>query len=321
MNKITTQIKLIGFSLSVIAIALVLLTLFLNQKSKNDSNVINMAGKERMLTQKMAKELFLNLSREDGSFGEFESAKKEFLANLEALISGAEQNGITPPPTSELKEKLYRIKEKSDDFLALSERLKNRSEGVDLEKETYVLNNELLSMIDVCVSEYAHEFEGKKERLAALQYGGGLLIVAALLMSMYLIRKIETKFDRFLEETNEMATLKCDDSDTHTDIESGAGELDRAKRELRSFMTKVERVVSKAQIAIDESQNAIVELEVSAKTIEKTFRAKEIDEKTKKELEEYIDRSEDLTISSLEDIAVTKEMLGRFKEMLERIKL
>lgn len=321
MNKITTQIKLIGFSLSIIALALVALTLFLNQKSKNDSNVVNMAGKERMLTQKMAKELFLNLNREDTDFREFENAKKEFLANLAALTNGAKQNGITPPPTSELKEKLYAIKQKSDEFLAISEQLKSDTENEELTLKMYVSNNELLFMIDACVSEYANEFEGKKERLEALQYGGGLLIFAAVLMSMYLTRKIETKFDEFLEDTKEMATLKCDDSETHTDIEAGAGELDRAKSELRSFMAKVEKVVSKAQTALDESQNAIVELELSAKTIEKTLDAKEVDEKTKKELEEFIDKSEDLTISSLEDIAVTKEMLGRFKEMLERIKL
>jgi hypothetical protein len=84
-------------------------------------------------------------------------------------------------------------------------------------------------------------------------------------------------------------------------------------------MDKVEKVVAKAQKALDESQNAISELEASTKVVEKRLLSGDLDEKTKKEMESYVDESEDLTISSLEEIAGTKEMLSKFKEKLNEI--
>ncbi|HOI82992.1 MAG TPA: hypothetical protein PKW30_01660, partial [Campylobacterales bacterium] len=82
---------------------------------------------------------------------------------------------------------------------------------------------------------------------------------------------------------------------------------------------KVEKVVSKAEAALNESKNAISELESSAKLMENRLASDEIDEKTKKEMELYIDKSEDLTITSLEDIAGTKEMLQKFRNSLAEI--
>lgn len=319
MNKITTQIKLIGFSLSIIAIALVLLTLFLNQRTKNDSNVVNIAGKERMLTQKMAKELFLGITKQNGEFGEFDAAKKEFLVNLDSLINGNEKDGITPPPTEKIRGKLLSIKQKSDEFLALSEKIRKGERGEAVAVQMYASNNTLLAMIDDTVKEYASRFEEKRERLEALQYGGGALILIAVIMSMYLTRKIETKFDKFLSETKEIGALKCDDPDSNLDMPTDTGELDQAKSELKSFMCKVEKVVSKAQKALDESQNAIAELEMSTKIMEGKLHSDELDEEVKKEMESYIDKSEDITISSLEDIATTKEMLQKFRATLTQI--
>lgn len=317
MSRITTQIKIIGFTLSAIAIGLTILTFTLNLKSKNDANVVNIAGKERMLTQKMAKELFLGLDR----FGEFESAKNEFMNNLHKLISGSEQDGITPPPSELIKTKLLGIEKESKKFFELSERLQGGDRSNELIKSIYVSNNELLAMIDSVVGEYTTEFEAKRKRLEALQYVGGTLILFAAAMSSYLIRKIETRFERFLSETKEIGSLRCEDGfdkEVGGDV-STAGELDQAKSELKNFMAKVQKVVQKAEAALNESQNAIFELESSARVMDERLKSEGMDEKTKKEMEGYIDKSEDLTISSIEDIAATKAMLHKFREMLIEI--
>jgi nitrate/nitrite-specific signal transduction histidine kinase len=319
MNKITTQIKIIGLSLSLIAIALILLTLNLNQKSKNDSIVVNIAGKERMLTQKMAKELLLNSVRSEHAFEEFEAAKAEFLANLSDLTNGNEKTNITPPPSDDIRSRLQNIKHKSDLFFAVSEKIKNGDNTKQTIDSMYLINNELLKAIDDTVWSYTREFEAKKERLQILQYVGGALIFMAVMLSMYLTKKIEVKFDKFLSETKEIGALKCDEHEAIIDAPEGSGELDQAKNELKSFMRKVEKVVSKAQKALDESQNAIAELEASTKTIETRLKDGKIDENTKKEMESYIDKSEDLTITSLEDIACTKEMLQKFSQTLSEI--
>lgn len=319
MNKITTQIKLIGLSLSIIAIALVSLTIFLNQKSKNDSNVVNIAGKERMLTQKMAKELFLCSSKNAKINAEFESAKIEFLANLDDLTNGNTASGITPPPTEHIKEKLLLIKQKSDEFLLLSSKFSTDSGNTILKDRVYTSNNALLALIDETVKEYTIEFEAKRDRLELLQYMGGFLILLATMMSVYLTKKIEMKFNRFLVDTKEIGSMEYEDDEHKTFVVSEDGELEQAKNKLKNFIVKVEKVVSKAEAALNESKNAIAELELSAKHIESRLANDELDENTKKEMEIYIDNSEDLTITSMEDIAETKEMLKKFRNSLAEI--
>lgn len=318
MNKITSQIKFIGISLSVISIALILLTLNLNYSSKNDGHVVNIAGKERMLTQKMAKELFLNLHRDAKDFNEFEAAKKEFLANLSDLTEGNDKNRINPPPTLAIKTRLQNIKQKSDIFLEYAAKIKGGNTSTEIVEMMYLSNNMLLSSIDETVRIYSAEVESQRIRLEALQYFGGALILFAVLMSVYLVKQIEAKFDKFLHDTREIGSIKCDESDFVGSAEDD-GELEQAKSKLKNFMDKVEKVVAKAQKALDESQNAISELEASTKVVEKRLLSGDLDEKTKKEMENYVDESEDLTISSLEEIAGTKEMLSKFKEKLNEI--
>ncbi len=315
MNKITTQIKLIGLTLSLIATALVFLTIVLNQNSKHDSNVVNIAGKERMLTQKMAKELFLDI----GSSAEFDLAKAEFIANLNNLTNGNDELAITPPPTEKIRKKLFLIQQKSNEFFALSQDFISKQKNKELAQKIYTSNNALLRLIDETVKEYATESEAKRDRLEALQYAGGVLILLATLMSVYLTKKIERKFEKFLVETKEIGSMKCDDANQIDEPAHEHGELEQAKYELKNFMAKVEKVVTKAESALNESKNAIAELESSAKIMENRLAANSMDEETKKEMENYIDKSEDLTITSLEDIAGTKEMLQKFKNSLAEI--
>ena len=56
MSKIINQIRFIGGALSLIIITILFSILYINQKGKTDSAVINIAGKQRMLTQKISKD-------------------------------------------------------------------------------------------------------------------------------------------------------------------------------------------------------------------------------------------------------------------------
>ena len=98
----TIQSKLIV----VLAIFLVLsivgtcITVSFLSKQKADGVVINLAGKQRMLTQKMSKES-LALSQGTGSKGSLEKTASLFDKTLKGLISGDDQLGL--PPTKNIK--------------------------------------------------------------------------------------------------------------------------------------------------------------------------------------------------------------------------
>ena len=57
MKTITSKIKLIGGMLSFMIAIIVGITVYINHVSKQDSVVVNVAGKQRMLSQKITKEI------------------------------------------------------------------------------------------------------------------------------------------------------------------------------------------------------------------------------------------------------------------------
>ncbi len=110
MEKIINQIKFIGGTLSFIIILALLSFLYINQQGKTDSAVINVSGKQRMLTQKISKEVF-RLSGTNSYISEDVLKNiNEFDRSLKDLINGNRLRGIYVPPTPEIKEQLLRVK-------------------------------------------------------------------------------------------------------------------------------------------------------------------------------------------------------------------
>ena len=58
-SKISTKVKFVSGILSFMIVMIIVLTVVLNKKNEKDSLIINIAGKQRMLSQKMSKEIFL----------------------------------------------------------------------------------------------------------------------------------------------------------------------------------------------------------------------------------------------------------------------
>ena len=56
-NTISSKIKLIGTLFAILMISIVATTIYLNEKNKKDSSIINTAGKQRMLSQKISKNI------------------------------------------------------------------------------------------------------------------------------------------------------------------------------------------------------------------------------------------------------------------------
>ncbi|MCH9741100.1 MAG: type IV pili methyl-accepting chemotaxis transducer N-terminal domain-containing protein [Epsilonproteobacteria bacterium] len=122
MNKIINQIKFIGGALSLIIMAILFSILYINQKGKTDSVVINISGKQRMLTQKISKDIFrLSTSNSSDTSGIVKNLK-EFDNSLNDLIKGNSQRGIYKPPTEEIKEQLLLVQKQ---WLPFKERVES----------------------------------------------------------------------------------------------------------------------------------------------------------------------------------------------------
>ena len=326
MKKITSRIKIISFILSLMLVSLIAITVYMNEQSKHDGYVIHIVGKERMLSQKMAKELFLNLHRTSAEFIAFSEAKNEFMLNLRLLQSGTQDGKITRPPNDDIANRLEKVGILSDHFFILAETIKVKIELNTIPSETeiselYELNNLLLNEIDTTVHAYTAASEEKIEHLQWIQYMGAFATLIAVIGSILLSKKIDEEFDRFLSNAKEVSQIRCDD--LHMEPTSGVSEprseLMQAESDMKTFLLHVEKVVHKAQSALIESQNTLVQIEDAAKTMELQLSQTSLSNPSKTEIEDYIDISENLTINSLEKIANTQQMLDKFQGMLDKI--
>ncbi len=87
-NNISTKIKFIGILFLVLMTSIISTTIYLNSKSKKDALIINVAGKQRMLTQNISKNIFYLYYIKDGVHTELDNSVLEFIYNLNSLKDG-----------------------------------------------------------------------------------------------------------------------------------------------------------------------------------------------------------------------------------------
>ncbi len=108
-TAISAKMKLAGGLLSFVLVCVIVLTVMMNEMSKKDALIINIAGKERMLTQKMSKEVFFLVHRHNDDFRELNSAVDLFENNLNILLLGNSIKGIYPPQNEKIRLKLQEV--------------------------------------------------------------------------------------------------------------------------------------------------------------------------------------------------------------------
>ncbi|WP_104722342.1 type IV pili methyl-accepting chemotaxis transducer N-terminal domain-containing protein [Helicobacter mesocricetorum] len=130
MTKITTRLIVIGILTAVFVGVMIVSVVFINQRSLNDGYLINIAGQERMLTQKIAKEVFMINSQNSNDFTHLNVALKEFEANLNILRFGDKEKNLKPPNRAIISRQLDSIfakwvhfRSSIEDFKTLSNEL------------------------------------------------------------------------------------------------------------------------------------------------------------------------------------------------------
>ena len=107
MKTIQSKLAVIfGIFLALGVAGIVIVTM---NSQKDDGVVINLAGKQRMLTQKMSKES-LALSQGTGSKGSLEKTVNLFDKTLKGLISGDDQLGLPPTKIIEIVNQLNHVR-------------------------------------------------------------------------------------------------------------------------------------------------------------------------------------------------------------------
>lgn len=146
-TAISTKMKLAGGLLSFVLVCVIVLTMMMNEMSKKDALIINIAGKERMLSQKMSKEIFFLIHRNDTDFRELNGAVDLFETNLNDLLFGNSAKGIYPPMESQIVAKLEEVMHLWKPFKGEIEGIKKGVETIRPDLESHTQRTEKLLML------------------------------------------------------------------------------------------------------------------------------------------------------------------------------
>jgi nitrate/nitrite-specific signal transduction histidine kinase len=114
-RSIIRRLIIIGIGFGLFIGVTLALSIMINQRGISDGYVINIAGRERMLSQKMSKEIFIINAQDKGNYTELDTAMNEFQDGLDALRYG---NVHYPSPTKdpEIVQQLMRINSVWNEF-------------------------------------------------------------------------------------------------------------------------------------------------------------------------------------------------------------
>ncbi|MDD2382966.1 MAG: methyl-accepting chemotaxis protein [Sulfurospirillaceae bacterium] len=153
-TAISAKMKLAGGLLSFVIVFIIGLTVMMNQMSKKDSYIINIAGKQRMLSQKMSKEVIFIVHRHSNDFRELNSAVSLFENSLNDLLYGNDTKGIYAPQNEKIKTKLEEVMGYWNPFKEEITQLKNGIEKV--RPDTEVLTGRIEKLLILSDSIVQH---------------------------------------------------------------------------------------------------------------------------------------------------------------------
>ena len=315
-NTISHKIKIIGVFFIILMTMIIATTTYLNNKNKKDALVINVAGKERMLTQKISKNIFYLYHNNTHSFSELDNATVEFIYNLTSLREGNELIGILKAPTDDIRKQISKVEILWNNFYSninqFKEILLNKNESNEKELKNivdsiYNTNNNLLHEVDNLVTMYTSHTEQKTDYLKYIQYFFALIIIFLLGYSFSELKAMEENAKKFFEFSKKVAQNPDNEPIEPIKIE--------AEKEIVDATDTLNCFIDKVNSAVEYSTNASVKLEEITDEFDKIL--DELNSKT--DISQQLDKSEDMVIESQEELINSTKKLQELKSELDNL--
>ena len=153
-SKLVNKVKIIGGLLSLVIIVIIVLGIIMSKKAEKDSFIINIAGKERMLSQRITKDIYFIKTKDSFDFVDLDRSIADFNFYLKSLQKGDQNLNISPPPTMEIAQKLMEVSDIWKPFPIIVEALKSNIIQIKKDKDLYMEHlNKLLDFSDQIVSQ------------------------------------------------------------------------------------------------------------------------------------------------------------------------
>ncbi len=320
-NTIRAKIQIIGAFFVLLMLFTVGTTIYLNAKNEKDALTINIAGKERMLIQRISKNIFYLYHNNSNNIKELDSAIKKFVYNLNSLKNGNKLTGITKAPTHKIENQIEKIQFLWNSFdknvqkfkKLLIDKKENHLNIKNTVQTVYDTNNYLLQEVDNLVTMYTMHSENKIEYIKYFQYGFGFIIILLILYSLAQLKTMERNANKFFEYSQK---LMQSDSNHLKPIEIEAeSEILQATDTLNCFIQKINSAVDYSAEAILQSKNASLKLEEITDEFDKIID----DLNNSADISNQLNKSEDMVIQSTEDLISSTQKLQGLKNELDKL--
>ncbi len=319
-NKISTKVKILGGLLIVATFSTIVISMYLNYQNKSDGLVVNIAGKQRMLSQKIAKNIFYIHATGTREFKQLQSAVKEFENGLDILRRGNDALKIPPAPTQEISmqlkivQNLWDAYEKDVEEFITGIEQNDATMQQDAFEDIAQTNEELLAQMDEAVGLYSTHTAKKTEFIQKFQYAAFFVLFALIAFSILKLKQIEMHAREFMKKSKQLTQR-----DIKTPIEpmsvDAENEIEEVAHSLNHFIFKVNSAMELSNAALRQSKQASDKLE------ELTGEFNDIigEVANKKGIGDSIDKSEDIMIQSSEEMVRTNKKLQELKAELDNV--
>jgi len=323
-TSISTKIKVLGALLIILMLSVIATTIYLNQQNEKDALIINIAGKQRMLTQKMSKNVFYIHYSSNKDFYELNAAVDEFIRGLNTLRHGDSNKNISPVPTYEISLQQIEVSKLWEKFhkniqnfkLFTNSNVNRKAALEDIVTAIYRENTILLDNVDKLVTMYTDYSENKTDFIKTFQYSAGLILLILFVYSLLQLRSIESHVDSFMQYSRMLMN-----NEDITNLKPLKLEAE-SETEILEVSDTINCFIQKVNTAMEYSNEALLQSErASSKLGELTDEFDSIiDElKDKSLVHKHLNNSEDIVIESTEELINSTRKLSNLKLELEKL--
>lgn len=327
VTKISTKVKFLGFLTILLMLSVTLTTIYLNQQNVKDALVVNIVGKQRMLTQQMSKNIFyIHYSSKNADFYELNKAREEFINGLNTLKHGDKEKRIYSVPTKKISKQLQKVDNLWTIFYEDIKNFKSYSTSNDayannaklnlIVDSIYKNNTILLNEVDQLVTMYTEYSEDKTNLVKIFQYIAMALILILYIYALNKLRAIESHINEFVNYSKKLVSdedatkLKPMELESESEIE-----IVEVNDTINCFINKINSAVDYSNEALAQSKHASQKLEELTDEFDTI-----LDELKDRSLaSKHLNKSEDIVIESTEDLINSTKKLQNLKEELEKL--
>ena len=320
-SNISTKIKVIGILFALLMTSIIATTIYLNNKNEKDAMIINIAGKQRMLTQNISKNIFYLYSNPKSSQNELDTSIEEFIYNLESLKGGNSLGKLKESPNIQIDRQMLQIEylwsifyQNIVKFKELIQNNSNKQELQNIVNVIYETNPELLYEVDALVSLHTINSEQKIRFLKNSQYFFAILILFLIIYSFLELKTMEKNALKFIEESKKVMEQNFEEPLKPLKIEA-EGELVEASNIFNRFLNKINSAIIDSNSALEQSKNASYKLEEISNEFDEIINELQ----NKSEISKQLNKSEDIAIQTQEQLLHSSKRLNELKNELEKI--